>query len=117
MLTRVSNWRVPLFYLGSAAFFAFIGNLLLPAKIAPPLFHLLSGGLLFGAMFMATDPVTSPFTNAGKIVFGILCGLLTFLIRSFSGYTEGVMFSIIIMNGFTPLIDRLVLAARYRKSR
>lgn len=114
MLTRVSNWRVPVFYLGSVAAFAFLGNLLLPLRIAPPLFQLLTGGLLFGAMFMATDPVTSPFTNPGKILFGIFCGLLTVLIRSFSGYTEGVMFSIIIMNALTPLIDRIILSRKYR---
>ena len=99
---------------GSVLIFAWIGNSALPAKIAPPVFQLLSGGLLFGAMFMATDPVTSPFTKAGKFVFGILCGLLTVLIRSFSGYVEGVMFSIVIMNAFTPLIDRVILGIKYK---
>ena len=69
---------------------------------------------MFGAFFMATDPVTSPFTCAGKYTFGILCGVLTVLIRSFSGYVEGVMFSIVIMNAFAPLIDHIVLALKYR---
>ncbi|MEW5814924.1 MAG: RnfABCDGE type electron transport complex subunit D [Spirochaetota bacterium] len=114
MLSKVSNWRIPLSYLLSATVFSFFGNLLIPAKIAPPLFQLLSGGLLFGSMFMATDPVTSPFTKGGKYIFGIMCGLLTILIRSFSGYSEGVMFSIIFMNAFTPLIDHLVLSYKYK---
>ncbi|MFH1006133.1 MAG: RnfABCDGE type electron transport complex subunit D [Candidatus Latescibacterota bacterium] len=114
LFTKVSNWRIPVSYLGSVLVFSWIGNGAFPAKIAPPLFQLLSGGLLFGAMFMATDPVTSPFTKAGKLVFGILCGLLTVLIRSFSGYVEGVMFSIVIMNAFTPLIDRIILGIQYK---
>ena len=86
----------------------------MPEKIAPALFQVLTGGLLFGAMFMATDPITSPFTRAGKYSFGILCGVLTVLIRGFSGYVEGVMFSIVFMNGLAPLIDHIVLMLRYR---
>ncbi len=117
MLSKVSNWRIPLSYLGGVAVFAFLGNSFVdPVRIAPPVFQLLTGGLLFGAMFMATDPVTSPTTRAGKWVFGIMCGLLTVLIRSFSGYTEGVMFSIIFMNGLSPLIDHIVLRLKYREN-
>lgn len=110
MWTRVSNWRTPVSYLGSVFLFAAVGSKFLPNGIAPPLFQLLTGGLLFGAMFMATDPVTSPNTRAGKIISGVACGLLTVLIRSFSGYVEGVMFSIVILNAFAPLIDHIVLA-------
>jgi len=113
IFSRVSNWRIPLCYLGTVFVFAFFGNHFAPERIAPPLFQLLSGGLLFGAMFMATDPVTSPFTPVGKYIFGISCGVLTVLIRSFSGYVEGVMFSIVIMNALSPLIDHIVLALRY----
>jgi Na+-translocating ferredoxin:NAD+ oxidoreductase RnfD subunit len=75
---------------------------------------LFSEGLLFGAFFMATDPVTTPFTKEGKWIAGVLLGLLTVLIRSFSGYVEGVMFSIILMNAFTPLIDTIVLDVKYK---
>lgn len=114
MASKVANWRVPVTYLGTVAVFAFIGNRVAPASIAPPVFQLLSGGLLYGAFFMATDPVTSPSTRAGKLVFGVLCGILTIIIRSFSGYTEGVMFSIIFMNALSPLIDHLVLKRKYR---
>ncbi|MFC1504329.1 RnfABCDGE type electron transport complex subunit D [Spirochaetota bacterium] len=115
MLTKVSNWRIPVTYIGSVLLFSLIGNSFIPDKIAPPLFQLLAGGLLFGAMFMATDPVTSPLTRAGKYTFGILCGFLTVLIRGFSGYVEGVMFSIVIMNAFTPLIDHIVLMVKQKQ--
>ena len=114
MFTKVSNWRIPVPYIGTVFCLSAVGNIFLPLKIAPPLFQILTGGLMFGAMFMATDPVTSPYTKTGKIIFGIATGIFTFLIRVFSGYTEGVMFSIVLMNGFTPLIDYMVVTIKYR---
>jgi Na+-transporting NADH:ubiquinone oxidoreductase subunit B/electron transport complex protein RnfD len=114
LLTKAANWRIPVTYLGSVLLFGIIGHRFMPQQIAPPAFQLLSGGLLFGAFFMATDPVTSPFTTVGKYIFGIMCGVLTVLIRSFSGYVEGVMFSIVIMNALTPLIDHIVLSFKYK---
>lgn len=117
MISKVSNWRVPVSYLASVALFGFLGNLLAPENIAPPIFQLLSGGLLYGAMFMATDPVTSPFNKEAKIIFGALCGLVTVIIRSYSGYTEGVMFSIIFMNALTPLIDHFVVKVKFRTAK
>ncbi|MGA1869486.1 MAG: RnfABCDGE type electron transport complex subunit D [bacterium] len=114
MVTKVANWRIPASYLGSVFLFSLLGNSIAPLRIAPPLFQLCTGGLLFGALFMATDPVTSPFTRAGKYIFGCMCGLLTVLIRAFSGYTEGVMFSIIFMNALTPLIDHCIINLKYR---
>ncbi len=117
IVTRVANWRVPLAYLASVALFSWIGNLAAPQTIAPPQFQLLAGGLLFGAFFMATDPVSSPSTKAGKYIFGLVCGIVTLLIRNFSGFSEGVMFSILFMNAFTPLVDSLVLNAKYRTAR
>ena len=117
MITRVSSWRITLSYLASVGLFAWIGHALGPETFAPPLFQLLSGGLLFGAAFMATDPVTSPATRAGKLIFGTSCGILTVLIRTFSGFTEGVMFSIVFMNAFAPLIDTIVLNLKYRPAR
>ena len=63
---------------------------------------------------MATDPVTSPYTKTGKVIFGILTGVFTVLIRTFTGYTEGVMFSIVLMNGFAPLIDQMIITIKYR---
>jgi electron transport complex protein RnfD len=71
------------------------------------LFQLLSGGLMLGAFYMATDYVTSPLTHRGRVIFGIGCGVLTMLIRLWGGYPEGVCYSILLMNVATPLIDRL----------
>ncbi len=114
MITKVSNWRIPVAFLGSVVIFSSIGHFFMPGQVAPPLFQLLSGGLLFGAFFMATDPVTSPFTGPGKWVFGLMLGLLTVLFRGFSGAVEGVVFSILLMNALTPLIDNVVLKVRYK---
>jgi len=77
------------------------------------IFHVLSGGLLFGAVFMATDMVTSPITVKGQIIFALGCGILTFVIRKFGGYPEGVSYSILLMNLVTPLIDRYVAPRVY----
>lgn len=86
---------------------AFIGTVAIAELIAgnDPLYHILSGGLLLGAFFMATDYVTTPLTSTGKLIFGIGCGIITFVIRQFGGYPEGVSFSILLMNIITPYID------------
>ena len=90
---------IPVTYLGSFALCTWLGG-------NDPLYELLSGGLMLGAVFMATDYVTSPITSFGKLIFGIGCGGLTFLLRQFSGYPEGVSFAILLMNLLTPYIDR-----------
>jgi RnfABCDGE-type electron transport complex D subunit len=115
ILTRIVNWRLPFSLLLSVIIFSFLGNHFAPAKFAPPMFQFLSGGLLLGAFFMATDPVTCPMTKAGKWIGGILMGFLVVLIRSLSGYVEGVMFSIVLLNVFAPLIDHIVLDIKYPK--
>jgi len=115
ILTRIVNWRLPFSLLLSVIVFSFFGNHFAPAKFAPPMFQFLSGGLLLGAFFMATDPVTCPMTKAGKWIGGILMGFLVVLIRSLSGYVEGVMFSIVLLNVFAPLIDHIVLDIKYPK--
>jgi RnfABCDGE-type electron transport complex D subunit len=115
MITKVSNWRIPITYLGSVAVLSSILSPIFPDKFAPPLFQLLSGGLLFGAMFMATDPVTSTITISGKWIYGFLLGVLTLVIRGLSGYPEGVMFAILLMNIFAPLIDKAILDRRSLK--
>ena len=114
MITKVSSWRIPVSYIGTVLALSSIGHMFMPETIAAPVYQILTGGLLFGAFFMATDPVSSTYTKAGKVVFGIGLGLFTVLIRSFSGYTEGVMFSIILMNAFGPLIDSYVLDQKYK---
>ncbi len=90
---------------------AYIGTMLLIVAAAgkDPLYHLLSGGLVLGAFFMATDYVTSPITVKGKLLFGIGCGAITALIRLFGGMTEGVSYAILLMNILTPHIDRLTI--------
>lgn len=117
MLTKVSNWRIPVGYIGAVAVLGTVFHGIWPMLFAPSMFQILSGGLLFGAMFMATDPVTAPFTNGARWVYGILLGLLTLCIRGFSGYVEGVMFAIIFMNIFSPLIDQMVLSIRFKDAK
>ena len=93
---------------------ALAGNWIAPDLIAPPVFQILAGGLLFGAFFMATDPVTSPATRKGKFIFAVGCGVVTVVVRTFSGFTEGVMFSIVFMNAFAPLIDNVIVNGKYK---
>ena len=95
---------VPISYISTTFLFALIGWLIEPS-LGDPLFHILSGGLMLGALFMATDMVTSPMTPKGQMIFGIGAGALTYIIRIFGSYPEGVSFSILIMNGLVPLID------------
>jgi Na+-translocating ferredoxin:NAD+ oxidoreductase subunit D len=106
LFTRIISWHIPVAYLGTAAIMAFIFGGKGAFFTGDPLLHLLSGGIVLGAFFMATDYVTSPMSSRGKLVFGLGCGFLTMLIRLKGGYPEGVMFSILIMNCFAPLIDR-----------
>ncbi|MBL7074632.1 RnfABCDGE type electron transport complex subunit D [candidate division KSB1 bacterium] len=119
MLTKVSNWRIPVGYLGSAFAFGWVMWLLVPQKFAPPVFQLLSGGLLFGTFFMATDPVSAPITNLGRWIYALLLGIITIIIRGLSGYVEGVMFAILFMNIFSSLINDMTvpLIARRRERR
>jgi Na+-translocating ferredoxin:NAD+ oxidoreductase subunit D len=106
LLTRIISWHIPVAYLGTAALMAWIFGAKGVFFGGDPLLHLLSGGMMLGAFFMATDYVTSPMSSKGKIIFGIGCGFLTMLIRLKGAYPEGVMFSILIMNCFSPLIDK-----------
>ena len=106
IIRRIADWRIPLSYIGTSAILSFLFYLKNPLN-GSVAFHIFSGGLLLGAFFMATDPVTSPITSRGKIFFGIGCGILTMLIRYFGGLPEGVMYSILFMNALTPLINRV----------
>ncbi len=99
------TWHIPLAYLATVAVLAAIFHAVDPAAYAPPLFHLLAGGLILCAFFMATDPVSSPVTPLGQLLFGCGCGLLTWVIRTWGGYPEGAMFSVVLMNCAVPLID------------
>ena len=106
IILRITDWRIPLAYIGTVALFTF-------ALGEDVLFHILAGGLMLGAFFMATDYVTSPMTRNGRIVFGIGAGILTVVIRMYGGMPEGVCFSILIMNAMTPLIDRFIKTRPY----
>jgi electron transport complex protein RnfD len=106
LATRIISWHIPVAYLGTAALIAWIFGAKGALFTGDPMLHLLSGGIILGAFFMATDYVTSPMSSKGKFVFGIGCGFLTMLIRLKGGYPEGVMFSILIMNCFAPMIDK-----------
>jgi electron transport complex protein RnfD len=104
------SWQMPLGYLGSF----FVLMFLLGGDGADgAVRHLFMGGLMLGAWFMATDMVTSPLTLRGQLLGGVLCGLLTFVIRLKGGYPEGVSYSILIMNAATPLIDKLTVPKKY----
>ncbi len=103
---KVISWHTPVSFLGTVIVLSGIFWLVDPSKYPNPLFHLVTGGLILGAFFMATDMVTSPVTQRGMLIFGFGCGLLTVLIRLFGGYPEGVSFAILLMNAATPLIDR-----------
>jgi electron transport complex protein RnfD len=105
---KLIRWQVPVFYVGSVALFAWIINMFFPGVTPPAMFHILTGGLLIGAFFMATDMVTSPMTGRGAAIFGLGCGLITCVIRIWGNYPEGVSFSILFMNALVPLIDRFV---------
>ncbi len=100
------SWHIPVSFLGTAALMAWIFGAKGALFAGDPVVHLLSGGMLLGAFFMATDYVTCPSITKGQILFGIGCGFLTMLIRLKGGYPEGIMFAILIMNCFAPLIDR-----------
>lgn len=106
LFRRIITWHIPVSFLGSAFVFAGIMHLVNPALYIPPVYHLLFGGIMLGAIFMATDMVTSPMSPWGQVIFGIGCGLLTILIRLWGAYPEGVSFAILIMNAFVPLINR-----------
>jgi len=103
---RYITWHIPVSFLGTAALMAWVLGGKGALFTGDPIVHLLSGGMMLGAWFMATDYVTSPSVKNGQIIFGIGCGALTMLIRLKGGFPEGVMFAILIMNCFAPLIDR-----------
>jgi electron transport complex protein RnfD len=103
---KVISWHIPVSFIGTVWGMTGIFYLIDPTRYANPSFHVISGGLMIGALFMATDYVTSPVTKKGMLIFGAGCGLITVLIRLWGGYPEGVSFAILLMNAATPLIDR-----------
>jgi electron transport complex protein RnfD len=115
LVRKIITWHIPVAYLGSVFVFSGIFYLIDPTQYADPIFHLLAGGVMLGAVFMATDMVTSPMSKSGMVVFGFGCGILTMLIRIWGAYPEGVSFAILIMNAFVPLINKGFKPARFGK--
>jgi H+/Na+-translocating ferredoxin:NAD+ oxidoreductase subunit D len=105
-IRRVASWEIPAGMILAAVVIGAMANLLDLSSSWTVAHHLFGGALLFGAFFIATDPVTSPLTPKGKWIFGIGCGVLVMVLRLFSGYPEGVMFAVLLMNALTPLINR-----------
>lgn len=116
---RIIGLRIPLIFIGTVFLLSWIfngtGDHFTSGAMVVPFYQILSGGLFLGAIFMATDMVTSPITPKGKIYFALGCGFLTFIIRKFGGYPEGVSYSILIMNLFVPLIERYTRPSVYGK--
>ena len=104
---RVITWHIPFYYVSTFFLLTAVTWLNTDDIRFEPVTHLLSGGLLLGAFFMATDYVTTPMTRKGQVIFAVGCGILTYVIRFYSAYPEGVSFAILIMNAFVPLIDKL----------
>lgn len=110
---KIITWHIPVAYLGSALVFSTILWYINPEAYLDPVISMLAGGLLLGVFFMATDMVTTPMTPHGQLLFGIGAGILTITIRNWGAYPEGVSFAILIMNAFTPLINKGFKPKRY----
>lgn len=110
---KIITWHIPVSILGTVAVFTAILWGVDSNQFANPLFHLLTGGMMLGACYMATDYVTSPMTHKGQIIYGICIGLLTMVIRLWGAYPEGMSFAILIMNAFTPLINNYCKPKRF----
>ena len=109
---KIITWHIPVSIIGTVFVFAGIMHLANPAY-ADPVSVILSGGLMLGAIFMATDYVTSPMTAKGQLIYGVCIGFLTVVIRNWGAYPEGMSFAILIMNAFTPLINNYVKPKRF----
>jgi electron transport complex protein RnfD len=116
LATRIISWHIPVAMLLAIAVPAAIGHYHDPARYLDATTHILSGGAMLGAFFIATDYVTSPNSRGGQLLFGAGCGLLTWVIRTYGGYPEGVAFAVLLMNALTPAIDRLVKPRVYGRT-
>ena len=110
---KVITWHIPVAFIGTAFVFSGILWLCDPTQYIDPVTTILTGGIMLGACFMATDMVTSPMSKSGQLIFGFGCGLLTIIIRNWGAYPEGVSFAILLMNSVTPLINRWCKPVRF----
>ena len=108
IVRKIADWRIPVFFIGTTFVAYLISN-----GFETALCEILSGGLMLGAFFMATDYTTSPMSKVGRIIMGIGCGILVFVIRSYASYIEGCSFAILFMNVMTPMIDRFTVGKKF----
>jgi len=113
LFRKVITWHIPVSVMGSMAIFTTILWLVNPEKNANPMFHILAGGVLLGAIFMATDYVTSPMVPKAMLIYGCGIGIITVIIRVYGAYPEGVSFAILIMNAFVPLMNAYIKPRRF----
>ena len=114
---RIIGLEIPAAILGTIALLATAMHLIDPAHYAPAQFHILAGGTMLAAFFIATDPVTSPVSRQGQLLFGVGVGLLIYVIRTWGGYPEGVAFAVLLMNAATPMIDHYLKPRIYGRDR
>lgn len=108
LFKKIISWHIPVSVIGSIFIFTGILWLINPDQNINPVYHILTGGVMLGAIFMATDMVTSPMSKLGQLIFGVGIGVITVSIRVWGAYPEGISFAILIMNAFTPLINKFV---------
>jgi len=107
IILKVIDWKIPVFFIGTVFVINLIGNIIDSSRFSDPVLSVLTGALLLGAFFLATDPITSPVYPYSKIFYGIGLGIITVIIRNFGAFSEGVMFAIILMNAVSPLLDSM----------
>ncbi|MGM0594426.1 MAG: RnfABCDGE type electron transport complex subunit D [Pseudomonadota bacterium] len=117
LIRRIISWHIPFTMLATVALLATVMNLIAPERYVDAGVHLLSGGLMLGAFFIATDPVGSPSSAKGQIVYAVGCGALIYIIRTWAGFPEGVAFAVLLMNAATPLIDHYMRPRIYGRNR
>jgi electron transport complex protein RnfD len=113
----IISWHIPVGLMGSLFVIATLFHAINPDRFTSGVFHLTSGATLLGAFFIATDYVTSPVSKGGRLLFGIGCGLLIWVIRTFAGYPEGVAFAVLLMNAVSPIIDQYTRPRRFGRTR
>ncbi len=116
LLRRIIHWEIPVSLVLVTVVLAGITHHMTPGRYPAGMYHLASGGLLLGALFIATDPVTSPVSRVGRLIFGAGCGFMIFVIRTWGGFPEAVAFAVLFMNGLTPLIDRFCRPRAYGRT-
>lgn len=117
LFRRIISWHIPAMMIGSLFLIAALFHAINPERFASGTFHLVSGATFLGAFFIATDYVTSPISKTGQLVFGAGVGLLTWCIRNFAGYPEGVAFAVLLMNSLTPIIDQYTRPRAFGRTR